>query len=293
MSRTLDALRQAEAFRSQPRATAVRSRRAFRVLCVTSNKGGVGKTTLATNLAVYLRALREDIPVLFLGLDDQTLVNRMFSLQYVMDGGSVASALRAGSLEGAIRVGQYGVHFVPASPATSELKREISDPFRLRALLERSGWRGLVVIDTKSDFEILTRNAIAASDLCLVVVKDQSSLLEAQRVFDLLRHWGEPMERARVVLSLVDRRVKFQGTDTPDILALLRAEVKHRGFPSFDSFLSRSPAIEALLTNPENRSLSILNAAPGSLIHRQMARLATDILDVFGLTALDEISDKP
>jgi cellulose biosynthesis protein BcsQ len=41
------------------------------VLAVVSNKGGVGKTTVATNLAVYLRAMREDLPILLIGLDDQ------------------------------------------------------------------------------------------------------------------------------------------------------------------------------------------------------------------------------
>jgi hypothetical protein len=43
------------------------------------------------------------------------------------------SALRVGSLAGAIRLGQYGVHFVPASPAIADLKREITDPLRLRS----------------------------------------------------------------------------------------------------------------------------------------------------------------
>ena len=52
----------------------------LRVVTVASNKGGVGKTTIATNLAVYLRALREELPILVLGLDDQDVIQRMFAL---------------------------------------------------------------------------------------------------------------------------------------------------------------------------------------------------------------------
>ena len=33
------------------------------MVAVVSNKGGVGKTTVVTNLAIYLRALHEELPV--------------------------------------------------------------------------------------------------------------------------------------------------------------------------------------------------------------------------------------
>ncbi len=196
--------------------------RPFRVVTVTSNKGGVGKTTIATNLAIYLRALREDLPILILGFDEQPLLDHMFALEPGLaprtrgpdepktPRPTLADALRTENLMRAARLGQYGVHYVPTSREISKLKREISSPFELQGVLLRSRWRGLVIIDTKSDLEILTQNAIAAGDLTVVVVKDHASVIEAEQVFHLFDEWKRPWDRARILVSLVDRRVRYQ-----------------------------------------------------------------------------------
>ena len=251
--------------------------RPFQVLTVASNKGGVGKTTIATNLAVFLRALREDLPILVLEFDDQTMPDRMFAIDRRPAAYDVASALRAGSFAEAARLGQYGVHYVPSSPDMSQLKREIEDPHYLQSVLLRTGWTGLVIIDTKSDLEILTQNAIAASDLSLCVVHDLASLHQAQKLFELLDSWNVPRERARVLLSLVDRRIKY--TAGEDVLGFLIGRIREQGYPLFDTFLSRSHTIEALYTNPEGRAHSILHGAKNSLVHRQMRHLANDVLE--------------
>ena len=260
----------------------------LRVISVASNKGGVGKTTLATNLAVYLRALREDLPILVLGLDDQDLIERMFALgDSAPAAPTVLDALRARDLRPAIQLGQYGVHYVPPSPTISDLESGLGGPFVLRDLLNETGWDGLVVIDTKSDLGILTQNALAASDLALIAVADQTSLDQAERIYRLLDGWGRPRERARIVLSLVDRRVKYHSGEDADILALLLSEIRRREYPCFESFVSRSPKIESLYTNRERRAHSILHGAHGSLIHRQMTHLASDVLRLLEAKVLE------
>ena len=259
--------------------------RPYQVLTVTSNKGGVGKTTVATNLAVYFRALREDLPILLLGLDDQTTIDRMFRLGPEAPGETMTSALRARSFTSAVQLGQYGVHYVPSGPDIAELKREISDPFYLQAVLQRTDWHGLIIIDTKSDLEILSQNAIAASDLTITVVTDYASLTEAKKVFDLLDTWKRPRERARILLSLVDRRIKYRDSDSRDVLSLLVSEIRRLDYPLFESFLSRSPKVESLQTNPTGRTLSILSAGKGSLVQHQMRHLADDVLSALGESA--------
>ncbi len=147
------------------------------VLAVASNKGGVGKTTLVANLAIYLRALREDLPVLVVGLDDQQVLDRMFALGPPTPGdGNLKHGWAERTLERVIRVGEYGVHFVPSPVDVSLLKGRAENPMTLRGLLERTAWRGIVILDTKSDLEALTLNAFHAADRVLVPISDWSSL---------------------------------------------------------------------------------------------------------------------
>jgi cellulose biosynthesis protein BcsQ len=254
--------------------------RPFRAITLTSNKGGVGKTTLAVNLAVLLRSLLPETPVLVIGLDDQDLIDRMFATGEPRRGPDVADVLRGAALGEAVRPGRFGVDYVPTSPAIGELKRTLARPHLLAEALARSGRSGLVLIDTKSDLEVLTQNAIWAGDLALVPVTDQTSLLEAEKIVRLLESWGRPRTRARVVLSLVDLRIKYAGAEHGDVLALLLAEIRARGLPLLESFLSRSPRIEALNTNAGGRPLPICEQARGSLVHTQLRHLADEVLRV-------------
>ena len=240
LSRFLNAAYSAETIQSAPRADwNTEQPRPFKVLTVTSNKGGVGKTTIACNLAVYIRALREDLPILILTLDDQLVLDRMFSMGDSKPGIDLLEAIRLGNLSSAIKNGQFGVRYVPASRDAGVLKSTTSDLFHLQRVLVQTDWHGLVIIDTKSDFEILTQNAILSSDLVMVAVKDYTSLTEAERVFELLRKMERSSDIARIVLSLMDLRVKFK--DGPaNVLELLVTEIRRRDYPLFESFISRS-----------------------------------------------------
>jgi cellulose biosynthesis protein BcsQ len=253
------------------------------VLAVSSNKGGVGKTTVATNLAIYLRALREDLPVLLLSLDDQQVIDRMFALHPLRPGdGHLKHGWAERSFARVIQLGEYGVHFVPSATDVTLLKARAADPRTLRHILARSEWQGLVILDTKSDLEALTQNAYHAADRVLIPVADRASLEEAGRSFALLDRAGLGRERGRVVLTLVDRRTRVRG-ERMHVLGRLLAEVRRRGWPYYRTYLSRSPTVESL-NSGGGRPLSILHHARGTAAHGQMRDLAEEVLQDLGLS---------
>ena len=250
-------------------------------IAVCSNKGGVGKTTISTNLAIYLRALNEDVPVLLVGLDDQSVIDRMFRLEPAEPGeGNLKHGWAERCLDRVILPGRYGVHFVPPPPDTRMLKARAEDPDTLRRILTRTDFAGVAILDTKSDLEALTTNALHAADRVLLPVADRASLEEAGKVFRLLERAHLPLDRAKIVLSLVDRRTRVG--DHVALFDRLVADIEARGWPRYQNHLSRSPRLESLNSATENPG-SILHHARGTRVHEQMRWLAEEVMKEIGL----------
>ena len=255
-----------------------------KVIAVVSNKGGVGKTTVATNLAIYLRALHEDLPVALVTLDDQSIVERMFRLAPADAGaGNLKHGWSERSFTRVLELGQYGIHFVPPPPDTAPLKSRAHDPRTLARILGATPFAGVFLIDTKSDLEELTQNALFAAELVILPVADRASLEEAGKALRLMERDGGRADRGRVLLTLADRRTKIdeQGHDLEHRLA---DAVDAEGWPRFQTVLSRSPRVEAL-NSATGTPRSILHHAKGTAIHRELRELAEELGKLLDLGA--------
>ncbi len=221
---------------------------ALRVLSVSNQKGGVGKTTTAINLGTALAAVGER--VLIIDMDPQGNAStglgltrgrrRTTAYDVIVNGAPLEDAAMATDLP--------QLSLVPADPDLSGVELELAQAprrsFRLRdaiqALRDLPGGSpySYILIDCPPSLNLLTVNAMAAADAVLVPMQCEFFALEGltqlMRTVDLVRGSLNPkLEIQGVVLTMYDRRNSLSDQVAADVRA-------HFGDKVYDTMIPRN-----------------------------------------------------
>jgi chromosome partitioning protein len=192
-----------------------------KVISVANQKGGVGKTTTAVNLAACIAALGRK--VLVFDLDPQANATSGLGVEKVEGASAYRVLLGEGALAEKIKPTAFdNLHLVPSEVdlcgADFELARAEDHLDRVNSALrpvKETGDYDLVFIDCPPSLGLLTLNAFAASDGVLVPLQCEYYALEGismlNRVMAQLHENGvnPRLELVGVVMTMFDGRTRL------------------------------------------------------------------------------------
>jgi chromosome partitioning protein len=216
-----------------------------KVIAVANQKGGVGKTTTAVNLAACLAALGQRL--LLLDLDSQANATSGLGFEKKEGASAYQPLLGEGSLADKIQPTAWaGLHLVPSEVdlcgADIELARMERHLLRVRDCLQpicASGQYDAVVMDCAPSLGVLTLNAFAAARHLIVPLQCEYYALEGismiHRVVGQLRDAGinPDLNLLGVVMTMFDGRTNLSNQVVGEVR-------EHFGETVFDTVIPRT-----------------------------------------------------
>ncbi len=241
-----------------------------RVITVFSNKGGIGKTSIASNLALELAKItKENVALVDLNFqfgDITTFLDLKpsFNISYVLENLTrINSEFLLNTLEKYKNTSLYILADPPCfKQAENVTKAQI---VKLVELLKNTF--SYIVIDAESGFEGKTITALDNSDLIfLVTVASLPALRNCQRILDLFQKLGYDNDKTQIVIN---RYMENDEITVEDVEKVLDKEVYWK-IPN--NYFTLMAAI--------NKGISVSEANPDSNVAKSYKELAMSVSDM-------------
>jgi pilus assembly protein CpaE len=247
-------------------AAAQQRERRGQVIVTASNKGGVGKTTIATNLAVGLRRASNDkVALVDLDLDfgDVGTVLDLKQTRTIADLAPYADRLDTDLLEGTLAEHSSGVKVLPA-PRRGQETEGIGGNLVGQVLGLLGETYPHIVVDTGTNLDEAVLAALDVADrVLLVTTLDVVSLKNVSQMLDLLQRLAYPLDKVRLVANRWNGKGSVSRQDAESTLGL--------------PFAFLVPSDYARVIDAVNRGLPFVNVAPQAPISRSIMDMSRDI----------------
>jgi pilus assembly protein CpaE len=175
-----------------------------RIVAVVSPKGGVGRTTLAANLAVALRLSTQKKVALVDGslyFGDLGVMLNLLSNKTIVDAVAHIDDLDADLLNDLMVTHSTGVKVLLAPPQP-EMAELITAEHIRRILLELSANYDYVIVDTWPSFADTVLTAMdLADDILLVMTLEMTAIKDVKLYLEVVEKLNYPTEKVKLVLN--------------------------------------------------------------------------------------------
>ena len=268
----------------------------LRTIAVTGGKGGVGKTNVATNLAIAMAQLGKRVGILDadLGLanvDVMLHVNPRYTLKHVVTGEKkIEDIIVKGPLGISVIAGSSGIKTMADLPVQIH-KKLIGELHRLNNLID------ILIIDTPAGIgNNVLSFVLAADEILAVTIPDPMAYTDAYALIKVVSRWRQDAQ-IHLLINMV--RTAAQAREVAEILKtvvrkynLPLGRISYAGYIPYDSKIKNSllnrKQTPFMLANPDSLSVKCIQV----IAKRMISSLAQHSVDKNFFSQFEQIREK-